>query len=94
MVPGMNRHHPHPRDDQQLRYAANTPPQGFVSAAVVARLACRDLSTIHRWCRIGYLAGAIRGTGPGRQPWLIPSAECHRVAVTTVPMDDGLETWP
>jgi hypothetical protein len=55
---------------------------------MVARIAQRDLSTIHRWCRIGYLVGAIRGNGPGRQPWLIPAAECQRVAVTFVIPDE------
>lgn len=80
MVPGMNRHQSYQRDDQHSQQVGDGADDRFYPAAVVARIAHRDLSTIHRWCRIGYLVGAIRGTGPGRQPWLIPAAECHRVA--------------
>ena len=96
MVPGMNRHQSYQRDDQHPQQSGDGAADRFVPAAVVARIAHRDLSTIHRWCRIGYLVGAIRGTGPGRQPWLIPAAECHRVAVAVGASagDRQSEDWP
>ena len=84
MVPGMNRNQPYQRDDQNSQQLGDGAADRFYPAAVVARIAHRDLSTIHRWCRIGYLVGAIRGTGPGRQPWLIPAAECRRVRVDAI----------
>jgi hypothetical protein len=72
---------PHPRDDQRDTTVRADAGERFYPAMLVARLARRDLSTIHRWCRIGYLVGAVRGNGPGRQPWLIPAAEGQRVAM-------------
>lgn len=84
MVPDMNRHQSSQRDDQHPQQLGDGAADRFYPAAVVARIAHRDLSTIHRWCRIGYLVGAIRGTGPGRQPWLIPAAECRRVGVDVI----------
>lgn len=88
MVSGMNQYTSHPRDHLRARHLSHDAGDRFYSATVVARIAQRDLSTIHRWCRIGYLMGAIRGNGPGRQPWLIPAVECQRVAVTFVVPDE------
>jgi hypothetical protein len=88
MVSGMNQHSMHPRDHLHARQLGHDAGNRFYPASMVARIAQRDLSTIHRWCRIGYLVGAIRGNGPGRQPWLIPAAECQRVAVTFVIPDE------
>jgi hypothetical protein len=88
MVSGMNQHTSHPRDHLRTRQLSHDAQNRFYPASMVARIAGRDLSTIHRWCRIGYLVGAIRGNGPGRQPWLIPAAECQRVAVTFVIPDE------
>ena len=88
MVSGMNQHTSHLRDSLRARHLNHHAQDRFYPASMVARIAGRDLSTIHRWCRIGYLVGAIRGNGPGRQPWLIPAAECQRVAVTFVVPDE------
>ncbi len=84
MVSGMNQHSMHPRDHHRAPHPSHNAQDRFYPASMVARIAQRDLSTIHRWCRIGYLVGAIRGNGPGRQPWLIPATECQRVALTIV----------
>lgn len=35
----------------------------------------RSRQAIHRACQLGLLPGARRRSGPGRQPWFIPS-EC------------------
>ena len=90
MVSDMHQHQSHQhhltphRDLHHAQQFGQDADHRFYPAALVARIAQRDLSTIHRWCRIGYLAGAIRGNGPGRQPWLIPEAEAERVALTLV----------
>jgi len=94
MVPDMNRHQSYQRDDQHPQQLGNGAADRFYPAAVVARIAHRDLSTIHRWCRIGYLVGAIRGTGPGRQPWLIPAAECRRVRMDAITAPHDTEEMP
>ena len=60
-----------------------TDQESYLLAPALARAAGRHLSTIHRWCRCGFVRGAIRGTGPGRQPWLIPAAEVTRLTATT-----------
>lgn len=90
-VSGMNQHSMHSRDHRRAPQIGHDAANRFYPASMVARIAGRDLSTIHRWCRIGYLVGAIRGNGPGRQPWLIPAAECQRVAVTFVVPDEFSE---
>ena len=56
----------------------------YQPAVALARAAGRHLSTNHRWCRRGFVRGAIRGTGPGRQPWLIPATEVARLTTTKV----------
>ena len=56
-----------------------TTNESYQPATTLARAAGRHLSTIHRWCRRGFVRGAIRGTGPGRQPWLIPATEITRL---------------
>jgi hypothetical protein len=66
-----------------------TTNESYLPATVLARAAGRHLSTIHRWCRRGFVRGAIRGTGPGRQPWLIPASEVTRLTTTAL-----VEVWP
>ncbi len=62
----------------------------YLPATALAQPAGRHLSNIHRWCRIGFVRGAIRGTGPGRQPWLIPATEVTRLSSTA----RTLLVWP
>lgn len=56
----------------------------YQPAVALARASDRHLSTIHRWCRRGFVHGTIRGTGPGRQPWLIPATEVAHLTTTKV----------
>jgi hypothetical protein len=56
----------------------------YQPALALAHAAGRHVSTIHRWRRRGFVHGAIRGTRPGCQPWLIPATEVARLTTTKV----------
>ena len=56
----------------------------YQPAVALARASGRHLSTNHRWCLRSFVYGAIRGTRPGRQPWLISATEVACLTTTKI----------